>query len=194
VAVGVTPAAVAVMAAAVLETDMAINDSDVTRIKARDAKTVLDAGDPIGVLASLGHELGFKVLGAIRVNRQSQGYPMVLTWTRTPGDQDVLDTYLKALAKTAEPQFSAAIGLLIFGIHDDGMAEVATWGVTANDCKRLGAWGSLILKGLPVSPFQTWFGWGNGGVPKRMSAARLATLNPQQKLFVERYTHPHAVA
>jgi hypothetical protein len=172
---------------------MAIRDSATTRIKARDAQTVLNAGDPIGVLAAIAHETRFKTLGALRAHRQSQAYPMTLAWTRTPGDQDVLDAYLKGLARAAAPQFTAAMGLVILGIHEDGVAEVATWGVTSKDCQRLGAWGSLILKELPVAPFQTWFGWGNGGVPKRLSADRLATLTENQQAFVARYTHPDAV-
>lgn len=174
-------------------TDMAINDSPDTRIKAIDAKTVLNASDPIGVLASIASDHHFKAMGAIRCDQQRVTPPWSAAWGQTPGDRDVMNVYIKALAQTASPQFTASRGVVLLGIHDDGAAEIATWGVDANDCKRLGTWGSMILNELPVAPFQTWYGWGNGGVPKRMAEDRIALLNGRQKLFVSEHTHPDAV-
>lgn len=172
---------------------MAIHDSPVTRIKARDAKTVLYAADPIVVLTSIAVDNHFKAIGAIRCDQQRELTPSRAAWGRSPGDHTVMLSYITGLARLADPQFTAARGVLLLGVHEDGESEIATWGIEANDCKRLGRWGAIILDELPIAPFQTWYGWGNGGVPQRMSADQIASLNDQQKMFVAEHTHPDAV-
>jgi hypothetical protein len=169
---------------------MAVKDSPDTWIKAADARTIFNTSDPLHRLNLMGDVRGFVALSAIRFIGREPG--MTLTWGRTPADQDVMDTYAKNIAGRAGADVRAMTGAVLLGIRNDGNADVATWGKTVQDCARLGEWGGTILHDLPVCPFQTWMGWGNGGIPKRMDASRVATLTPNQQAYVGRYTHPDA--
>lgn len=170
---------------------MAVTDSPDTVIKARDAKRVLDAGDGDRMLAALKGLLVTPViaLGAVQVFRQ-QREPRVLAAAGNEPDCGVLRDYMHGVARNAAPQFLAADGIVLLAMRADGVIDVATWGVNDSDCQRLGTWGATLLNALPVCPFQTWFGWGNSGVPKAMAADRLAALTEKQRTYVERYTHP----
>jgi|GEM_PF-5225683 len=141
-------------------------------------------------LTALGEQRDFKAIGAIRLCAGRR--PFVYACGASDFDDNVIDTYANNLAERAPDDIVECDGLVLLGVHSDGVAEVATWGVTGTDCVRLGEWGKHILHDLPVCPFQTALGWGNGGVPKRMSDAEIARLTPTQWAYVQAWTHPHA--
>lgn len=172
---------------------MAVNDSPTTRIKAADAGALLKSVDLRTDLYDLLRGRGFLAGFAIKTFGDSDTPPLVEAMGWIDCDYELIREYAMRLGERTPDSYKARTGLVIVAIHHDGVAETATWGKKADDCKALGAYGSEILKGLPVAPFQTWWGWGNKGVPKRMSASRLAALSDNQRAYVDRNTHPAAV-
>lgn len=175
---------------------MAVNDSPTTRIKAADAGALLKSVDLRTDLYNLLRSRGFLAGFAIKVYGDATTPPSVeaMGWTGHEGpDYELIREYAMRLSERVPDASRQRSGVIVLAIHSDGMAEVATWGAKADDCKVLGAYGSDVLNGLPVAPFQTWWGWGNAGVPKRMTASRLAALSDNQRAYVARNTHPSAV-
>lgn len=172
---------------------MAVNDSPTTRIKAADAGALLKSVDLHTDLYNLLRSRGFLAGFAIKTNGDAETPVVVEAMGWIESDYELIREYAMRLGERTPAAYKARNGLVIVGVHSDGMAETATWGKKADDCKSLGSYGSEILNGLPVAPFQTWWGWGNKGVPKRMSASRLAALSDNQRAYVARNTHPSAV-
>lgn len=57
--------------------------------------------------------------------------------------------------------------VVILGVERDGTVTVVTYGENKEKCKAIGDWGQGLWKyAVSLIPFQTVFGWGNGGVPK----------------------------
>lgn len=86
-----------------------------------------------------------------------------------------------------------AQAVVVILVRDDGVVDTATYGRNEGACAVIARWRDGLMSKLPVSPFQTWFGWGNGGRAKRLTPAEYATLNDQQKAYVDINTHPKAV-
>jgi len=83
-------------------------------------------------------------------------------------------TELKTLAKISDARaivkkYDGQAAVIIL-VRKDGVIDTVTYGETKEKCKVIGWWAKLVGdKGLSVVPFQTIFGWGNGGVPKPLT-------------------------
>jgi len=85
--------------------------------------------------------------------------------------------------------------VVILGIERDGTVTVVSYGETKFKCKAIGDWAQgLWKKVVSVCPFQTAFGWGNGGRPKKMKSIDLLMLGSAGIGYVEKYTAPDAEA
>lgn len=83
--------------------------------------------------------------------------------------------------------------VVIIGVGADGQVDVATYGDTPASCKVIGDWGQgLLTHSINAVPFQTYFGWGNKGVPLALSRDQLASLDNAARSYAVRYTHPRA--
>jgi hypothetical protein len=66
---------------------------------------------------------------------------------------------------------------VIVGIEADGTARCVTWSRNKEDCARLKGWAEdAVFPFFSRVPFETHFGWGNGGVPKPLTAEERAGL------------------
>lgn len=84
--------------------------------------------------------------------------------------------------------------IVIFGVRKDGVVDLATYGSDQRKCDSIAEWGKGVLQhSVTVAPFQTMFGWGNGGIPLRMDEKSLEELSERGREFVARNTHPNAV-
>lgn len=83
--------------------------------------------------------------------------------------------------------------LIAVGVRDDGTIDVMSHARDAADCRIIGdyAQGQFGIN-LPRVPFQTWFGWGNGGRPLALSAEDYASLGIQARGYAEANTAPDA--
>lgn len=173
---------------------MTIKDSSESRVKARAARTVMELNGGQEIFAHL-HGLmnahGLKAVTAIDLT----GGPDVGKHTNahTDEDRDVLHDFVTGLVVHALPaDIQALRGALILAVRDDGVIDIATWGSNAAACDAIADWSKEIMDELPVAPFQTYFGWGNGGRPKKMPESDLKMLGEAGRAFVERYTHRRA--
>jgi hypothetical protein len=67
----------------------------------------------------------------------------------------------RRLAKENDQQ-----AIVILGIEKDGTITIVTYGEDKKKCQAIGEWAdSLEQHGLLLIPFNTVFGWGNGGKP-----------------------------
>lgn len=169
---------------------MAVKDSPDTKVKALDAKIVMEATrrglgpDSLESLrgrkslrACFAYYLLFDVDPRVLISADAVDLPILADWTK--------NAVSRIAAKPSE-------GIVIIAIREDGWIDVATWGRTQADCGLTGTLGSAMMKSLPACPFQTWFGWGNQGQPKSLSDGQVATLNATAQAYVERNTHPRA--
>jgi hypothetical protein len=170
---------------------MAVKDSPDTKVKALDAKIVMEATR---------RGLGPDSLNALRARKSLRAcFAYYLAFDTDPRaivsadivDQAVLDDWTRNAVARIKAKPSE--GVVIIAIRADGWIDVATWGRTQADCGLTGALGAAMLKNLPACPFQTWFGWGNQGLPKALSDAQVATLNETAQAYVSRNTHPTAM-
>lgn len=160
---------------------MSVNDDPNTRIKAADAEHFWRDPNQLSISRmAFAEERGFQALGFLRFEA-GLGWVLHAHGSQT-GDANVLRGYLQGYLKAHWPR--DANGCVLFGVHKDGMAEVATYGRSRFDCDRLGAWGHDLLESMTAAPFQTWFGWGNEGVPKPLTEAELATLSDAGREYV----------
>lgn len=82
---------------------------------------------------------------------------------------------LKDLVK----KYNGQGGILIV-FTDDGYIESHTYGKTKKQCKVLGNWWKdAFYRVFTPIPFTTIFGWGNAGVPKRVTQEEWSTLSKQ---------------
>lgn len=67
--------------------------------------------------------------------------------------------------------------VVVLGVGRKGDVTVTTWGETPAKCASIGDWASgLWQNAVSKVPFQTVFGWGNGGKPKPLTEAERAAL------------------
>lgn len=167
-----------------------VDDRPGARLKAEDARGLLHFPERLGDL------LGSKgCLAGAKIEFVGKGYkPRVSAWGWTPSDKEVIEDYAKRRADKHMGHLTERQGLVLLAVRNDGSVDVATWGKSSQDCKVLGELGSTELGALPACPFQTWWGWGNGGVPKRFPAQTLKALSENAQVYVKKNTHPGAVA
>ncbi|AXQ68786.1 hypothetical protein HOU00_gp339 [Caulobacter phage CcrPW] len=166
-----------------------VDDRPGARLKAEDARGLLHFPDRLGDLLTLK-----ACLAGAKIVFSGNGYaPSVTAWGWTPRDQEVIEDYVKRRVEKNMGGLTARQGLVLLAVRNDGSVDVATWGKSSQDCKVLGELGSKELGALPSCPFQTWWGWGNGGVPKRFPAQTLKTLSENTQAYVKKNTHPGAV-
>jgi hypothetical protein len=57
--------------------------------------------------------------------------------------------------------------VVVLTVERDGTVTVVSYGENKSKCKAIGDWAQGLWKyAVSINPFQTVFGWGNGGVPK----------------------------
>ena len=84
--------------------------------------------------------------------------------------------------------------LIVVGVRDDGTVDVMSHGRDRDDCRVISAYAQgQFGDHLPRVPFQTWFGWGNAGVPLALSAEQLATLGEAGQRYAAANTPPDAL-
>ena len=83
--------------------------------------------------------------------------------------------------------------LIVVGVRENGTIDVMTDGRDPADCSVVGDYAqNQFGTHLPRAPFQTWFGWGNGGVPLALTAVQLSELSEAGRRYAARNTHPDA--
>ena len=172
---------------------MAVKDSPLSKVKARDAQKFMQVKDPADATRRINRLLAKHDLrGLIVVITANQPKPVVLT--AVPDDKDgariLQDWAQRTIPSMPEPLQDGAI---LVAIRKDGWIDTATWGVDARACAQAALWANALMELMPVAPFQTWFGWGTGGVPTRLSEVQLLGLTVRSVEYVQMHTHPDAV-
>lgn len=68
----------------------------------------------------------------------------------------------KAIAKSGDHQ-----AVVIVVVERNGSVTVVSYGENKGKCKAIGDWAQGLWRyAITIKPFQTVFGWGNGGVAK----------------------------
>lgn len=84
--------------------------------------------------------------------------------------------------------------VIVVGVRDDGTVDVMSHARDRADCRVIGHYAQAQFgTSIPRAPFQTWFGWGNGGVPMSLTQTQLAGLDNYGRRYVAANTHPEAV-
>jgi hypothetical protein len=172
---------------------MRANDDPSTRIKAAHAKSLWAPSAAVDTalnlrigVEGLAIDCNFFGLGVIHL------YGGVFTVEAAADSDrgvDILIDYLTHAVRGSEGVVRQRSGIVLLGVHNDGRAEVATYGVSMTDCHTLGLWGKQLLDNITPVPFQTWFGWGRpGGEPTPLTADELATLSPTAQAWVAERT------
>jgi hypothetical protein len=74
----------------------------------------------------------------------------------------------------------------VLTVERDGTVRMTTFGEDVRKCKAIGAWGQgLWSYAVTAVPFQTVFGWGNGGRPKPLTASEMAKLGPKARQYAK---------
>ncbi len=88
-------------------------------------------------------------------------------------------------------------GVMILAITRAGMIEAITYGDHPAQKVAMGNFADTIVNNtLTKVPFQTMFGWGNGGVPLNITEEEYAALKDQYNMTAEdisAFIHPDAV-
>ncbi|UTC28248.1 hypothetical protein GURKE_02170 [Brevundimonas phage vB_BpoS-Gurke] len=169
---------------------MTISNDPACRLKAQDSRPFIgaDAATADEYLHRLTVLHGLKAVGVIQVARNA--VDVVRCYAYVSPDLKVLDTFLRDWsARAINPE--AQYGALVVGVRDDGVIDTATWGASRADCAGMAAWRDTLE--LTPAPFQTWFGYGNGGKPLAFTAEQRAGLTPSQLTYVDAHTHPRAL-
>lgn len=82
--------------------------------------------------------------------------------------------------------------VMVIGIDNRGVAQLATYGADEEDCRVMGEFGNQFMENLPKVPFQTYFGWGNKGKPKTLSTEEYESLGMAARRYANKNTHPNA--
>lgn len=172
---------------------MAVTDSPLTKVKARDAQKFMQVKDPAAASKRMGKLLTKHDLrGLVVVMTANQSKPIILT--AVPDDKDGA-RILQDWAQRTIPSMPDRLedGAVLIAIRKDGWIDAATWGSDARACEQAADWSDGLMELLPVAPFQTWFGWGTGGVPTKMTDIQLLGLTVRSVEYVSMHTHPDAV-
>jgi hypothetical protein len=96
----------------------------------------------------------------------------------------VLIADAESIAKRLDQQ-----AVVILGVERDGTVTIVTYGETKWKCRVIGDWAKGLRKqAISVCPFQTAFGWGNNGKPKRLPTVDLLMLGSAGAGYVEHNT------
>lgn len=83
--------------------------------------------------------------------------------------------------------------LIVVGVRRDGTVDVMSHAIDRADCRVIGDYAQgQFGANLPRVPFQTWFGWGNAGVPLALTRAELDQLGTYGLRYAEANTHREA--
>ena len=83
--------------------------------------------------------------------------------------------------------------IIVVGVRADGTVDVMSHARDRADCRIIGSYAQgQFGQNLPKVPFQTWFGWGNAGVPLTLTSAELDQLGGYGRRYVSANTHPEA--
>lgn len=105
--------------------------------------------------------------------------------------RDDPESCIKAADAKAIMDRHGAQGVMIFMIRADGVIDSATYGKDAQACRFVDEWRNGVADTtLSVVPFQTYFGWGNDGAPKALTAKELASLTLGQRNWALARHHP----
>jgi len=174
---------------------MAVKDSTTTRIKAADARRAMKQGPYKGTLSlDLCQKFPMQAVGITYFGSSGAfsgaGRHQTINQAAAEAEDDrsVLYDWVRNTAERAPEEVKAKVGAVIWAIGTDGIAEVATWGKDAAACDVIAKWAHETMEALPACPWATYFGWGNGGIPKPLSTAEFASLTPNQQDYVRRYT------
>lgn len=82
---------------------------------------------------------------------------------------------------------------VVLTVARDGVVTVTTYGEDKKKCDAIGEWGQGLWKyAVSIIPFQTIFGWGNGGIPKKVTQNQLEVHACEQA--IQRTTGPGIAA
>lgn len=171
---------------------MAVKDSPLTTIKAKDAKNAMFEAPKVSneFLVELLTRLDLQAVAVFNIN---DGYVETSVHAQDTDSRDVLHDWSTFQARAFPSTIANMRGALILSIRKEGQIETATWGQTEAMCRAIGTYSTELLEGISACPFQTWFGWGNEGIPKKLSESELKTLPAHHVDYVNRYTHASAV-
>lgn len=80
--------------------------------------------------------------------------------------------FLNGMRDLREPFGDGTV--VLFGVEHDGTARCVTWSRRRQDCARMTGWSDRALfPNLSRIPWATSLGWGNGGIPARLTDAEL---------------------
>jgi len=75
--------------------------------------------------------------------------------------------------------------VVVLSVEKDGTVRVSTYGADKEKCDAIGRWGQdLLHTRLSIAPFQTMFGWGNGGVPIGVDVNDLLRLSSNERQYI----------
>lgn len=169
---------------------MAVSNDPASRLKAQDARPFIGADEATTqeYLHRLAVLHGLKAVSVVQVAKQ--GVHAVHTYAHVAPDFKVLDGFVSAWSLGAIRP-NAQYGALLIGVRDDGAIDTATWGANRDDCAGMATWRDALE--LNPAPFQTWFGFGNGGKPLAFSETQRSGLTETQLAYVDAHTHPRAL-
>ncbi len=78
--------------------------------------------------------------------------------------------------------------VVIVAVERDGTVRVVTYGENPQKCDAIGDWGQGLWRhAISAVPFQTRFGWGNGGHPAPLTVAEFASLTQPAQDYARRH-------
>lgn len=168
---------------------MAVKDDPNSHIKVEDAKRAYHGPVP-EMLEALCQTQGYKALVAFRFNGRGDARIDYRVPDDERGSAILGEWSSQTLRAAGVPWFE---GCVMLGVRHDGWLDTATWGINTEACAKMANWRNHILeRDVTTAPFQTWFGWGNEGLPKRLAPAAYAALTPRQQEWADAHTHPQA--
>lgn len=172
---------------------MSVKDDPNTRVKAVEARRAMER------MPRAGHEFcsslvsNYQLQGVVILNFNGGEEAGVSVCCFDSRGRDILHAWAANVAKRAPEKVTDLLGAYVLAIRDDGGIDTATWGSSREACDAIAAWRDASWEYVSAAPFQTWFGWGNGGVPKRLSAEELDSLGESGRAYVQSCTHPNAI-
>jgi len=83
--------------------------------------------------------------------------------------------------------------VIVVGVRYNGTVDVVSHGREPDDRRIIGNYAQEQFgRQLPRIPFQTWFGWGNGGKPLALSPGQVAQLSDRSRRYLRANTYPDA--
>lgn len=166
---------------------MTVSNDPNCHLKAEDAKRLMPADvDAVRLLFDLLERHQMQAMACIWFNSDKSP----LTVGSSPENNEILYDWITNLTRYAVPHDVARLdAVVIVGVAADGTVDTATWGVDRKACAAVAKWrDESLFKCVTVAPFQTWFGWGNQGVPKSLTPAELESLTLAQRAYVDANT------